>query len=114
MLRHARPLKPTANRSARRRNPSFLGRALKRSEKSLKEKALSAEAAELFGDSPKRSTKKRARNARDDSPDPGGPQDTRNSNGRLTPLALACPARLEHDPEKWSSGFRNRSSPNKG
>jgi hypothetical protein len=38
---------------------------LKRSEKSLKKSCL-AGAAELFGDSPKRSTRKLARNARDD------------------------------------------------
>ncbi len=43
----------------------LLGKLLKRSEKSLKKSCLSA-AAELFGDSPKRSTKKLARNARDD------------------------------------------------
>ncbi|MER9918919.1 MULTISPECIES: CHAD domain-containing protein [unclassified Mesorhizobium] len=43
----------------------LLGKLLKRSEKSLKKSCL-AGAAELFGDSPKRSTKKLARNARDD------------------------------------------------
>jgi CHAD domain-containing protein len=43
----------------------LLGKLLKRSEKNLK-KACLAEAAELFGDSPKRSTKKLARKARDD------------------------------------------------
>jgi hypothetical protein len=43
----------------------LLGKLLKRSEKSLR-KACLAEAAELFGDSPKRSTKKLARKARDD------------------------------------------------
>jgi CHAD domain-containing protein len=43
----------------------LLGKLLKRSEKSLR-KACLAEAAELFGDSPKRSTKKFARKARDD------------------------------------------------
>lgn len=43
----------------------LLGKLLKRSEKSLKKTCL-AEAAELFGDSPKRSTKKLARKARDD------------------------------------------------
>jgi CHAD domain-containing protein len=43
----------------------LLGKLLKRSEKSLK-KACLAGATELFGDSPKRSTKKLARNARDD------------------------------------------------
>ncbi|ESZ46065.1 metal-binding protein [Mesorhizobium sp. L2C054A000] len=43
----------------------LLGKLLKRSEKSLKKSCL-AGAAELFGDGPKRSTKKLARNARDD------------------------------------------------
>ncbi|ESX22154.1 CHAD domain-containing protein [Mesorhizobium sp. M1148] len=43
----------------------LLGKLLKRSEKSLKKSCL-AGAAELFGDSPKRSTKKLARNVRDD------------------------------------------------
>ncbi|MER8922667.1 CHAD domain-containing protein [Mesorhizobium sp. M0802] len=43
----------------------LLGKLLKRSEKSLKKSCL-AGAAELFGDSPKRLTKKLARNARDD------------------------------------------------
>jgi hypothetical protein len=43
----------------------LLGKLLKRSEKSLK-KACLAEAAELFGDSPKRSTRKLARKVRDD------------------------------------------------
>ncbi|TJW31251.1 MAG: CHAD domain-containing protein, partial [Mesorhizobium sp.] len=43
----------------------LLGKLLKRSEKQLK-KACLAEAAELFGDSPKRSTKRLARKARDD------------------------------------------------
>ncbi|RWC68447.1 MAG: CHAD domain-containing protein [Mesorhizobium sp.] len=43
----------------------LLGKLLKRSEKSLK-KACLAEAAELFDDSPKRSTKRLARKARDD------------------------------------------------
>ncbi|TIX11940.1 MAG: CHAD domain-containing protein [Mesorhizobium sp.] len=43
----------------------LLGKLLKRSEKSLRKSSL-AEAAELFGDSPKRSTRKLARKARDD------------------------------------------------
>lgn len=43
----------------------LLGKLLKRSEKQLK-KACLAEAAELFGDSPKRSTRKLARKARGD------------------------------------------------
>lgn len=43
----------------------LLGKLLKRSEKSLKKSCL-AEAAELFGDSPKRSTRKLARKVRDD------------------------------------------------
>src|SRR3954453_17764656 len=43
----------------------LLGKLLKRSEKSLKKSCL-AGAAELFGDSPKRATKKLARKARDD------------------------------------------------
>lgn len=43
----------------------LLAKLLKRSEKSLRKICL-AEAAELFGDSPKRSTKKLARKARDD------------------------------------------------
>ena len=43
----------------------FLGKLLKRSEKHLKKTCL-AEATELFGDSPKRSTRKLARKARDD------------------------------------------------
>ncbi|MER9233741.1 CHAD domain-containing protein [Mesorhizobium sp. M0622] len=42
-----------------------LGKLLKRSEKSLKKTCL-AEAAELFGDSPKRSTRKLARKVRED------------------------------------------------
>ncbi|BAB51210.1 CHAD domain-containing protein [Mesorhizobium japonicum] len=47
----------------------LLGKLLKRSEKSLRKSCL-AEAAELFGDSPKRSTKKLARKARDDLASP--------------------------------------------
>ncbi|TIN69559.1 MAG: CHAD domain-containing protein, partial [Mesorhizobium sp.] len=43
----------------------LLGKLLKRSEKQLKKSCL-AEAAELFGDNPKRSTRKLARKARDD------------------------------------------------
>jgi CHAD domain-containing protein len=43
----------------------LLAKLLKRSEKSLRKSCL-AEAAELFGDSPKRSTRKLARKARDD------------------------------------------------
>ncbi|MER9976278.1 CHAD domain-containing protein, partial [Mesorhizobium sp. M0085] len=43
----------------------LLAKLLKRSEKSLKKTCL-AEAAELFGDSPKRSTRKFARKARED------------------------------------------------
>jgi CHAD domain-containing protein len=43
----------------------LLGKLLKRSEKNLKKTCL-AEATELFGDSPKRSTRKLARKARDD------------------------------------------------
>ncbi|ESY87864.1 metal-binding protein [Mesorhizobium sp. LNHC220B00] len=43
----------------------LLGKLLKRSEKSLR-KACLAEAAELFGDSPRHATKKLARKARDD------------------------------------------------
>lgn len=43
----------------------LLGKLLKRSEKQLKKSCL-AEAAELFADSPKRSTRKLARKARDD------------------------------------------------
>ncbi|UVK39575.1 CHAD domain-containing protein [Mesorhizobium sp. AR10] len=43
----------------------LLGKLLKRSEKSLKKTCL-AEAAQLFGDSPKRSTRKLARKVRDD------------------------------------------------
>ena len=43
----------------------LLGKLLKRSEKSLRKSCL-AEAAELFGDSPKHATKKLARKARDD------------------------------------------------
>lgn len=43
----------------------LLGKLLKRSEKSLRKICL-AEAAELFGDSPKRSTRKLARKARED------------------------------------------------
>jgi len=43
----------------------LLGKLLKRSEKSLKKSCL-AEAAELFGDSPRRSTRKLARKVRDD------------------------------------------------
>ncbi|TIW90169.1 MAG: CHAD domain-containing protein [Mesorhizobium sp.] len=46
----------------------LLGKLLKRSEKQLKKSCL-AEAAELFGDSPKRSTRKLARKARDDLAD---------------------------------------------
>ncbi|MER8565278.1 CHAD domain-containing protein [Mesorhizobium sp. M0924] len=53
----------------------LLGKLLKRSEKSLKKSCL-AGAAELFGDSPKRSTKKLARNARDDLAGPALPEET--------------------------------------
>ncbi|QKD00860.1 CHAD domain-containing protein [Mesorhizobium loti] len=48
-----------------REDTKLLGKLLKRSEKSLRKSCL-AEAAELFGDSPKHSTKKLARKARDD------------------------------------------------
>ncbi|BAV49054.1 CHAD domain containing protein [Mesorhizobium loti] len=48
-----------------REGTRLLGKLLKRSERSLRKSWL-AEAAELFGDSPKRSTKKLARKARDD------------------------------------------------
>ena len=44
---------------------TFLRKLLKRSEKSLA-KACLADAADLFGDSPKRSTRRLARKARDD------------------------------------------------
>ncbi|ESY20895.1 MULTISPECIES: CHAD domain-containing protein [unclassified Mesorhizobium] len=52
----------------------LLGKLLKRSEKSLKKSCL-AGAAELFGDSPKRSTKKLARNARDDLAGPASSEE---------------------------------------
>jgi hypothetical protein len=52
----------------------LLGKLLKRSEKSLK-KACLAGAADLFGDNPKRSTKKLARNARDDLAGPATQED---------------------------------------
>ncbi|WP_027054907.1 CHAD domain-containing protein [Mesorhizobium erdmanii] len=48
-----------------REDTKLLGKLLKRSEKSLRKSCL-AEAAELFGDSPKHQTKKLARRARDD------------------------------------------------
>ncbi|OBQ63266.1 CHAD domain-containing protein [Mesorhizobium erdmanii] len=48
-----------------REDTKLLGKLLKRSEKSLRKSCL-AEAAELFGDSPKHQTKKLARKARDD------------------------------------------------
>ncbi|QPC89896.1 CHAD domain-containing protein [Mesorhizobium sp. INR15] len=54
-----------------RQDTRLLGKLLKRSEKQLKKTCL-AEAAELFGDSPKRSTRKLARKARDDL---AGPHD---------------------------------------
>lgn len=53
----------------------LLGKLLKRSEKSLK-KACLAGAADLFGDNPKRSTKKLARNARDDLAGPAPQEQT--------------------------------------
>ncbi|BCG77290.1 hypothetical protein MesoLj113b_08320 [Mesorhizobium sp. 113-3-3] len=52
-----------------REDTKLLGKLLKRSEKSLRKSCL-AEAAELFGDSPKRSTRKLARKARDDLASP--------------------------------------------
>jgi len=52
-----------------REDTKLLGKLLKRSEKSLRKSCL-AEAAELFGDSPKRSTKKLARKVRDDLASP--------------------------------------------
>ena len=52
----------------------LLGKLLKRSEKSLK-KACLAEAADLFGDSPKRSTRKLARKVRDDLVGPAVQED---------------------------------------
>ncbi|RNJ44381.1 metal-binding protein [Mesorhizobium erdmanii] len=52
-----------------REDTKLLGKLLKRSEKSLRKSCL-AEAAELFGDTPKRSTKKLARKARDDLASP--------------------------------------------
>jgi hypothetical protein len=53
----------------------LLGKLLKRSEKSLKKSCL-AEAAELFGDSPRRSTRKLARKVRDDLAGAAAPEDT--------------------------------------
>ncbi|MER8429310.1 CHAD domain-containing protein [Mesorhizobium caraganae] len=53
----------------------LLGKLLKRSEKSLKRTCL-AGAADLFGDNPKRSTKKLARNARDDLAGPAPQEET--------------------------------------
>ena len=53
----------------------LLGKLLKRSEKSLKKSCL-AEATELFGDSPRRSTRKLARNARDDLAGPASQEET--------------------------------------
>jgi CHAD domain-containing protein len=52
----------------------LLGKLLKRSDKSLK-KACLAEAADLFGDSPKRSTRKLARKVRDDLVGPAVQED---------------------------------------
>jgi len=52
-----------------REDTKLLGKLLKRSEKSLRRSCL-AEAAELFGDSPKRSTRKLARKVRDDLASP--------------------------------------------
>ncbi|TPK90286.1 CHAD domain-containing protein [Mesorhizobium sp. B2-4-12] len=52
----------------------LLGKLLKRSEKSLRKTCL-AEASELFGDSPKHSTKKLARKARDDLASAPSPED---------------------------------------
>ena len=58
----------------------LLGKLLKRSEKSLRKSCL-AEAAELFGDSPKRSTRKLARKARDDLASPAPHDETNASAG---------------------------------
>ena len=58
----------------------LLGKLLKRSEKSLRNSCL-AEAAELFGDSPKRSTRKLARKARDDLASPAPHDETNASAG---------------------------------
>jgi len=58
----------------------LLGKLLKRSEKSLK-KACLAGAAGLFGDNPKRSTKKLARNARDDLAGPATQEDANATVG---------------------------------
>ncbi|PDQ18131.1 metal-binding protein [Mesorhizobium sanjuanii] len=55
-----------------RQETRLLGKLLKRSEKSLRKTCL-AEAAELFGDSPKRSTRKLARKVREDLA--GAPQE---------------------------------------
>lgn len=58
----------------------LLGKLMKRSEKSLRKSCL-AQAGELFGDSPKHSTKKLARNARDDLASPAQRDETSASAG---------------------------------
>lgn len=58
----------------------LLAKLLKRSEKSLKKSCL-AEAAELFGDSPKRSTRKLARKVRDDLVGAAAQEDTNATAG---------------------------------